>query len=203
LAQELGVSRTPVREALRRLEAEGLIEPLPRQGLVVRDPPEEDLADLCVVREALEGLAARLAARSATQAELYRLEELYAETERAVRAQDVERLARLNDEFHRVVWQASRNRYLARQLHQLREFIFRVQGRTTLDYPGRAEEMLREHRELLDAIRAGDGQAAEQLARQHMARAHAIRSQLRLEAHLPAPATPDGRSSAPTPERSP
>ena len=181
LAQELGVSRTPVREALRRLEAEGLIEPLPRQGLVVRNPPEEDLADLCVVREALEGLAGRLAAQSITRAELYRLEELYTETERAVRAGDVGRLAALNDEFHRVVWQASRNRYLARQLHQLREFIFRVQGRTTLDYPGRAVEMLREHRALLDAIRSADTETAERVAREHMARAHAIRSHLRQE----------------------
>jgi DNA-binding GntR family transcriptional regulator len=178
LAERLRVSRTPVREALHRLETEGLLEAVPRQGLIVRDPPEQDLIELCVVRETLEGLAAGLAARSITQAELYQLEQLQAEMEQGARAGDVNRLVSLNNRFHATIWQASRNRYLAQQLHALRDVIFRLQS-TTLGYPGRAEEMLREHGALLEALRAADADRAERVAREHMARAEAIRSLLR------------------------
>lgn len=174
IAQRLKVSRTPVREALKRLHAEGLVEITPHRGAVVRDPSGEELAELCSVREVLEGLAARLAARSISDVELYTLERLIHEMDTAVREDRVEDLIQYNYQFHEGIWLATRNRYLARQLRQLRQFIFRLQE-SGMMYPGRKEEAQAEHRALFDAIAAGDPDEAERIAREHFRRGEAIR----------------------------
>lgn len=189
LARQLRCSRTPVREALQRLRAEGYLERGRRRGLAVSEPTQEELVDLCVVRETLEGLAARLAARGITTSEVYFLEELCEDMERALQQGDLHALARLNAEFHAVIWRAARNRYLARELQRIWLLITR-QPVTTLSYPGRAREALAEHRALLDAIRCGDADRAEQLARQHMARAQMIRMRMAAGHTLPQPGVP-------------
>jgi len=189
LARQLRCSRTPVREALQRLRAEGYLERGRRRGLAVAEPTQEELLDLCVVRETLEGLAARLAARGITTSEVYFLEELCEDMERALQQDDLHALARLNAEFHAVIWRAARNRYLARELQRIWLLITR-QPVTTLSYPGRAREALAEHRALLDAIRVGDADRAEQLARQHMARAQMIRMRIAAGHTLAQPGVP-------------
>jgi len=136
IAQELNVSRTPVREALKRLHAEGFVEITPHRGAVVRDPSGEELAELCTVREVLEGLAARLAARSISLIEVYSLERLLAEMEAAMAEGRLADLDALNFQFHETIWIASRNRYLAHQLRQLRQFVHRLQE-STLTVQGR------------------------------------------------------------------
>lgn len=189
LARQLRCSRTPVREALQRLRAEGYLERGRRRGLAVAEPTQEELLDLCVVRETLEGLAARLAARGITTSEVYFLEELCEDMERALQQDDLHALARLNAEFHAVIWRAARNRCLARELQRIWLLIAR-QPVTTLSYPGRAREALAEHRALLDAIRVGDADRAEQLARQHMARAQMVRMRIAAGCTLAQPGVP-------------
>ncbi len=198
LARQLRCSRTPVREALQRLRAEGYLERGRRRGLSVAEPTQEELLDLCVVRETLEGLAARLAARGITTSEVYFLEELYRDMERALERGELGELARLNAEFHAVVWRAARNRYLARELQRIWLLITR-QPVTTLSYPGRAREALDEHRALLDAIRQGDADRAEQLARQHMARAQMIRMRIAASRTASSPGVPVPAVGAPEP----
>lgn len=119
LERQLRCSRTPVREALQRLRAEGYLARGRRRGLSVAEPTQEELLDLSVVRETLEGLAARLAARGITTSEVYFLEELYRDMERALERGELGELATLNAEFHAVVWRAACNRYLARELQKL------------------------------------------------------------------------------------
>ncbi len=177
LSRQLRCSRTPVREALQRLWVEGYLERSRRRGLQVAESSGEDLLELCVVRETLEGLAARLAARGITTSEIYYLEELCRDMELALERQDFETLARLNAEFHGAIWRAARNRYLAQQLQKVWLLITRQPG-TTLSYPGRAREALEEHRALLEAIKQGDAEQAEELARRHMARAQTIRMRM-------------------------
>ncbi|MCS7236354.1 MAG: GntR family transcriptional regulator [Armatimonadota bacterium] len=189
LARQLRCSRTPVREALQRLRLDGYLERGRRRGLAVAQPTQEELLDLCVVRETLEGLAARLAARGITTSEVYFLEELCRDMERALERDDLQELARLNAEFHAVIWRAARNRFLARELQRIWLLITR-QPVTTLSYPGRAREALEEHRHLLDAIKGGDADRAEQLARQHMARAQMIRMRLAAGHTLAHPGVP-------------
>lgn len=189
LARQLRCSRTPVREALQRLRAEGYLEHSRRRGLAVAAPTQEELLDLCVVRETLEGLAARLAARGITTSEVYFLEELCRDMERALQADHLQELARLNAEFHAVIWRAARNRFLARELQRIWLLITR-QPVTTLSYPGRAREALDEHRALLEAIKQGDADRAEQLARQHMARAQMIRMRIASSRPAPVPGLP-------------
>lgn len=174
IAQELNVSRTPVREALKRLHAEGFVEIRPHRGAVVRDASCEELAELCAVREVLEGLAARLAARSISHIEVYSLERLLAEMEAATAEGRLEDLVNLNFQFHETIWIASRNRYLAHQLRQLRQFVQRLHA-STLTVPGRKEESYREHRALFEACAAGDPDAAERLAREHVRKAESVR----------------------------
>jgi DNA-binding GntR family transcriptional regulator len=196
LARQLRCSRTPVREALQRLRAEGYVERGRRRGLAVAQPTQEELLDLCVVRETLEGLAARLAAKGITTSEVYFLEALCQDTERALERDDLHELARLNAEFHAVLWRAARNRFLAQELQRIWLLITR-QPVTTLSYPGRAREALEEHRALLDAIRRGDADRAEQLARQHMARAQMIRMRIAAGHVLPQPGVPVPAVAAP------
>ncbi len=198
VARQLRCSRTPVREALQRLQAEGYLQRGRRRALAVAEPTAEELLDLCMVRETLEGLAARLAARGITTSELYFLEELCRDMEQALQREEFEELARLNAEFHGVIWRAARNRYLAQELHKTWLLITR-QPVTTLSYPGRARETLEEHRALLEAIKQGDADRAEQLARQHMARAQMIRMRIASSRVAPLPGPPVPSVAVPEP----
>jgi DNA-binding GntR family transcriptional regulator len=173
LAHKLGVSRTPVREALHRLGMAGLVQTTNRET-VVAVHSEEDLHDLCVAREGLEGLVARLAASGRADLDLMRLDHNLAESADAVAVGDVPRLVALNHAFHDAVWIAAGNRYLAGQLRLLRGLIERLQ-QTTLAVPHRQQEMLEEHRALVEALRGQDAHEAEEITRRHFRTAMALR----------------------------
>jgi DNA-binding GntR family transcriptional regulator len=165
LATELRVSRTPVREALRKLEAEGLVEHAGSR-LVVRALSEQDLTELFYVREALEGMAARLAAENATPSEIAEIRELLDDMEAVRRRGALEPLRQLTGEFHQLVARASHNNRLAQALTTLLDNVRKIQT-STLFGEGRAVQALQEHRDLMAAIAAHDGDRAEMLARAH------------------------------------
>ena len=165
LANELCVSRTPVREALRKLEAEGLVAHL-GSGLIVRALSEQDLTELFYVREALEGMAARLAAENATQSEIAEIRELLEDMETMCQRGDLGALRRLTGEFHQSVCRASHNNRLLQSLQTLLDHVRQIQT-STLYNEGRPAQALQEHRDLLAAIEARDGHRAETLAREH------------------------------------
>lgn len=177
LAARAKISRTPVREALRRLEAEGLVR-AGTQGLEVVLPSEDELADLCSVREVLEGMSARLAARYATPSDVALLRNLSDSSRRAIASERVEELVSLNHQFHERIWVACRNRYLAQQLRTLRMLIDRMQD-TTLRDPVRRSEAQYEHERILTAIENQDMAAAEIYTKEHFRNAEAARLNLR------------------------
>jgi DNA-binding GntR family transcriptional regulator len=166
-------SRTPVREALRKLEVEGLVQDVGR-GMVVSAPTSAELADLCAVREILEGMAGRLAALSRTDMEGEVLKKRFEEVRTATEQGDVDRLVEANRQFHETIWQATRNRYLAQQLAMLRGFIERLQPSTLHDEQRRIEALV-EHELILDAVLARDPIATEEYARQHFRKGEAAR----------------------------
>jgi len=172
VASRASVSRTPVREALHRLEVDGLIRTSAR-GTTVVEFSAEELADACIVRDQLEGLAARLAATQRTDLDLVMLDELTAEFEEAIGG-DVSRVIDLNHDFHDIVWDAARNRFLKQQLERVRSLIERRDS-TTLGTDERQRGALLEHRAIVDALRASDADAAEAATREHFHRASARR----------------------------
>lgn len=176
LAERFGVSRTPVREALQRLETQAM---LVRDGrsLIVASLDHNQLAELYTVRAELEALAARLAARHASPEEVRVLAQMVDEDRKAVR--DPEALARANKRFHRQIHLASHNRYLVQQLDLVHRSMA-LMARTSLAAEGRGETALSEHHRIIEAIAAGDGQAADQALRQHISMAWETR--LRLDA---------------------
>lgn len=176
LASELRVSRTPVREALRKLEAEGLVAHSGSR-LIVRALSEQDLTELFYVREALEGMAARLAAENATPSEIAEIRELLEDMAAVFRRGDVGALRRLTGEFHQLVCRASHNNRLLQSLKSLLDHVRQMQT-STLYGEGRAAEALEEHRKLLQAIAARDGEAAERLAREHRRKTLELRKQM-------------------------
>jgi DNA-binding GntR family transcriptional regulator len=163
LAARIGVSRTPVRQAIARLEAEGLLTHEPRRGLTVTRPDHQQVVELYVMREALEGTAARLAAQHASETELAAMAELL-ETEPALLA-DAAGLAGLNQRLHGLLYLAAHNRYLLRSLEQLSATMALLPS--LLTQGGRAAAAHAEHRALLAALLARDGDAAEAAARAH------------------------------------
>lgn len=173
LADELGVSRTPVREALRKLELEGFIVMVPRKGAYVSDLTMKDVADVFEIRTALEGLAAALAAERITEDELETMERLLVEKGEAINLNDIGKLVAVDTKFHEVMYQASRNERLSAIISNLREQIQRFRL-TSLSIPGRKEDSLREHRNLLEAIQARDIQLARQLAQEHIENAENV-----------------------------
>ncbi|WP_051247054.1 GntR family transcriptional regulator [Nocardioides halotolerans] len=167
VAREMNVSRTPVRDAFRILAAERLVEMKANQGVVVSQMSSEDVLELYVVREALEGLAARLAARHGQRQCLDAFTTLIPEMRRVGEAGEVRELSRLNFEFHAVVRDSGGNRYLAQLLTQLQQAARRFPD-PTLGLPGRIEESIDEHVKLADAISQGDADTAEKIAVDHM-----------------------------------
>jgi DNA-binding GntR family transcriptional regulator len=176
LATKLRVSRTPVREALRKLEAEGLVAQA-GAGLVVRTLSEQDLTEVFYVREALEGMAARLAAENATPSEIAEIRELLEDMEAVRQRGDVGALRRLTGEFHQLVCRAAHNNRLLQSLQTLLDHVRQIQT-STLYNAGRPAAALDEHRSLLRAIEARDGDRAERAARQHRRKTLELRREM-------------------------
>lgn len=170
LAEQLGVSRNPVREALQVLVAEGFVTVTPRRGAFVAQITPEQAEELFDVRTALEQLAARTAARRATDADVSRLREVLDRAKRATEAGDLDLLAALNTEFHSLVVEVGRNDYLALLLAPLAR---RVQWVFRAGAGRRGPHSWSEHEGLLAAIAAHDEDRAAGLAVAHVAAARA------------------------------
>lgn len=175
VAQRLSVSRTPVREALGRLLAKGLVEHAGGRGLVVRRPDAAEVLELYAMREILEGAAARLAATQASGPEIDTLRDLA--TAFADQAADPRAMARLNRLFHEGIVRAARNRFLDGALREMQDAIALL-GPTTFLVDGRPATAVAEHDAVVAAIAARDADGAEQIARAHIR--EALRARLKL-----------------------
>lgn len=174
LAERLGVSRTPVREALQRLETQSM---LTRDGrsLIVASLDHNQLAELYVVRAELEGLAARLAAKHATEEEIRVLQDMI-EEDRA-HLGDPDALSRANRRFHKQIHLASHNRYLVQQLGLVHRSMALL-ATTSLAAEGQGETALAEHEAIVTAIARGDEAAAQNALRAHISKAFETRLKL-------------------------
>lgn len=174
LAERFGVSRTPVREALQRLETQSL---LTRDGrsLIVASLDHNQLAELYAVRSELEGLAARLAARHATPEEVRVLRTMVKEDQKVVG--DPQALSRANRRFHKQIHLASHNRFLVQQLDLVHRSMALL-ATTSLAVEGRGQMLLNEHEKIVSAIEAGDGEAAGKALKTHISRAFETRLKL-------------------------
>lgn len=167
LAEDLGVSRTPVREAIRKLELEGFVLMIPRKGAYVADISLKDISSVFEVRRALEGLAAELAAERASDEEIEQLERLLVELAGCAEARNTKEFVNLDAKFHEVVYTASRNERLGQILSLLIEQIMRFRTRT-LSNPARLRVALEEHRGLVEALAVRDAELARRLAQEHI-----------------------------------
>ena len=174
IAQRLGVSRTPVREALSRLQHHGLLEASP-EGLAVTVLSRPQVLELYAMREVLEGAAARFAAQHASPYEIADLRQIAAAFASSDR--DPSRLAAINVAFHRAIYEAAHNRYLMRTLSELHDALALLQS-TTFTVGGRDTGAIDEHGAILAAIEARDADAAELAARRHIQRALEARLQM-------------------------
>jgi len=169
LAEELGVSRTPVREAVRKLELEGYVIMMPRRGTYVADLSIRDINEVFEIRTSLESLASGLAAERITEEELERLQRLLVSIGTNIASGDMEKIVATDTEFHELLYQASRNQRLIGIISNLREQLTRFRT-TSMSFPGRLAATLEEHREIVEAIAQGDVKAARKTAERHMER---------------------------------
>ncbi len=167
LAEELGVSRTPVREAIRKLELEGFVVMIPRKGAYVTDISIKDIADVFELRWALEALAAELAAERATEEEIEQMERHLLELAKVVEEQDVKKIVEIDTKFHETIYTASRNKRLGQILSLLGELIQRYRT-LTLSKSERIKVTMEEHRAIVEALAARDPQRAGRLAQEHI-----------------------------------
>ena len=172
IAEELGVSRTPVREALRRLESDGLVISEPRFGMVIRDLSYAEVVELYEIREVLERTAAQMSARVITAIELQELELIQGAMEKA--RHDSREMAVLNHVFHVAVLNSAKNRYLWKALESVQKAML-ILGPSTMEFPERADTAIEEHRLLLEALRARDVEKAERVMGEHLTNAQRYR----------------------------
>ena len=166
ICRDLGVSRTPVWDTMRRLESEGLVNTVPRHGVFVLNYGVDQIRDLFAVRDTLEALAVRQAAQNLDADARIGLEATMKEMERAAGAGEMEQYSRAAIEFHDRVLGAARNQVLSRLLENVYAQILVLRLRS-LYLPDRVESSVAEHRELFEAVTAGDAERGERLARAH------------------------------------
>lgn len=167
LADEMGVSRTPVREAIRKLELEGFVVMIPRHGTYVADISIRDITEIYEIRTCLDVLSAGLAAERITDEELEALNRLLVEIGQYIAENDMEKIVEADTAFHDILYQASRNERLRSIINNLREQLTGIRGRS-MSYPGRLVETMDEHRALVDSIAARDVERAQNAARVHI-----------------------------------
>jgi DNA-binding GntR family transcriptional regulator len=172
LSRSLGVSRGPIREAFRLLEKDGLIRRVPRKGAIVESISKEDISEIYEVIGILEGLAAKLFCKKATDDELARLKQIYEEMERQVKKDHFVKCQRLNSEFHGVIINGCHNKKIKEIYENFQKQIHWFQ-KITLSYMGRPEISLEEHKNMLKALLKRDAERAEVVAREHIERATA------------------------------
>jgi DNA-binding GntR family transcriptional regulator len=174
LAEELGVSRTPVREAIRKLELEGFVVMVPRKGAYVAGISMKDIHEVFEVRGALEALAASLAAERITEEELEEMERRLVKEAEETEANNLESIVEIDTSFHALLYKAARNERLINFVNLLQEQLHRFRS-ASLARPGRSKTALEEHRKLIEALAERNGKLAEQLAREHIENAeHAM-----------------------------
>ncbi len=167
LAEELGVSRTPVREAIRKLELEGYVVMMPRRGTYVASMSIRDINEIFEIRTALESLSNGLAADHITDDELEHLQRLLVIIGGYIKEGNIEKIVETDIEFHDLLYHAARNERLVGIISNLRDQLTRFRT-LSMSYPGRLEETLEEHRLIVDAIAGGDRKAASRAAERHM-----------------------------------
>jgi len=176
LADELGVSRTPIREALKQLELEDLAESIPNRGVIVKGISPEDIDDIYTIRLQLEGLAAFWAAQRIKQGQLDHLAELVELMELYTRRNDSVNLARLDTEFHQIIFAASSSRTLNHILVYLHQNAQHARQNALMS-PARVPKSFEEHKEIYDALAAHDADRAKACMEQHIltaAHSHAL-----------------------------
>jgi DNA-binding GntR family transcriptional regulator len=164
LAEEMGVSRTPVREAIRKLELEGFVVMVPRKGAYVAGVSVKDIADVFEVRSALEGLAAGLASERITEEEMEDLEKAILQISGE---EDILTVVKGDSLFHEIIYKASRNQRLTQIITHLQEQINRFRL-TSLSVPGRLKIAVGEHKKIVEAINSRNTDLANRLASEHM-----------------------------------
>ncbi|WP_173442943.1 GntR family transcriptional regulator [Selenomonas ruminantium] len=167
LAEELGVSRTPVREAIRKLELEGYVVMMPRRGTYVASMSIRDINEIFEIRTALESLSNGLAVDHITDDELEHLQRLLVIIGGYIKEGNIEKIVETDIEFHDLLYHAARNERLVGIISNLRDQLTRFRT-LSMSYPGRLEETLEEHRLIVDAIASGDRKAASRAAERHM-----------------------------------
>ncbi len=170
LSKRLGVSRTPLRAALHRLSEEGLVEIVANKGATVVGINISDLIDIYKIRERLEGLASSLAAKRISDEEIAELTETLELAEFYVNKNDTEHIKELDTLFHSIIYKASGSRFLSMTLSELHRKIKSYRKRS-LDVPGRLLNTISEHREILEAIKNGEAEKADELTSLHIQRA--------------------------------
>lgn len=165
LAARFGASRTPVREAIRLLESDGLVIHSPRVGAVIRQLDYAEIIELYEMRAVLEGTAARFAARAAYPAEIDEMARINADM--ALVINDIGRLCDANQQFHDILRRAARNRFLLRAVEAIHKTLL-ILGPSTMEEGSRAEAAVVEHARLVEALYARDGDAAEAAMRAHI-----------------------------------
>lgn len=167
LANRLGVSRTPVREAIRKLELEGLVIMIPRKGAQVAKITEKNLRDVIEIRTVLEEFAAVLACERIDQAELHDLRQAHEDFIRSVENGDILDIVDKDETFHDTIFRATNNDRLISIINNLREQFYRYRMEYVKDIRQRSN-LVEEHRELLDAISSRDSIKAKELMRTHL-----------------------------------
>lgn len=170
LAEQLGVSRTPVREAIRKLELEGLVVMVPRKGAYVAQMSKKDVEELLEIRYALEGVCTKYATGRIYPEELMELENISEKLEAAVKDNNLEEILKCDLKFHDIIYRSSKNEQLYQMTNSLWEKIYRFRFVYMSDYTS-AVNIVQEHLEILNAIKAGNSELAENLARKHIQRA--------------------------------
>ncbi len=167
LAEKLGVSRTPIREAIRKLELEGLVIMIPRKGAYVADLSIKDITDVLEIRAALEGLASSLAALRITDEEIKQIELNAMQFDKAIEADDFEGIVQADIEFHDNIFKATRNEKLMQINNNLREQVqrFRIMY---ISKSNKSKALAKDHFEIAEAISRRDIDMAEKIAKEHI-----------------------------------
>ena len=167
LAEELGVSRTPVREALKQLELDGIVENIPNRGVVVRSISKQDVEDIFTIRIAIEGISVGWAIDRITEDGLKEMQDIHDLMEFYAFKKDIEKFAELNTKFHEAIHKATKSRHLEQVLKDFQYYMKKTRKRS-LQVEGRMEISLKEHTAIIDAFIRKDKEAAQKAITRHI-----------------------------------